>query len=90
MIRKWPGIYFGGPRRLRKILAAQKHHLRTGQNGLQDKATLPLNIGMETTFWAGEIETRYTKERARRCGCTAKRPAVFPPTIGISATAAFA
>jgi putative ABC transport system permease protein len=60
MIRKWPGTYWGISGDLEKywrrknISAAQVHRL-------EDRATLPLNIGMESVFWAGELQTRYRR-----------------------------
>jgi hypothetical protein len=60
MIRKWPGTYWGISGDLEKywrrknITAAQVHRL-------EDRATLPLNIGMEKVFWSGELQTRYRR-----------------------------
>ena len=60
MIRKWPGTYWGVSGDLEKywrrknINASQVHRL-------EDRATLPLNIGMESVFWAGELQTRYRR-----------------------------
>jgi len=60
MIRKWPGTYWGVSGDLEKywrrknITASQVHRL-------EDRATLPVNIGMESVFWAGELQTRYRR-----------------------------
>src|SRR5436189_3963151 len=51
MIRKWPGIYFGGPDGFEKFWRRKNITLAQGKR-LQDKATLPASIGLETSFWA--------------------------------------
>jgi putative ABC transport system permease protein len=58
MIRKWPGIYFGGPEGFEKFWRRKNITMEQGKR-LQDKATLPASIGLETSFWAGEVQTRY-------------------------------
>ena len=58
MIRKWPGIYFGGPEGFEKFWRRKNITLDQGKR-LQEKATLPASIGLETSFWAGEVRTRY-------------------------------
>src|SRR3974377_853552 len=60
MIDKWPGVYFGGHEGLERVWRRKKLTLAQGMQ-LQAKATLPRNIGLETTFWGGQIETRYKK-----------------------------
>src|SRR5437879_8395850 len=60
MVRKWPGIYFGGPEGFEKYWRRKDITLAQGLR-LQDKATLASSIGLETTFWGGQIETRYKK-----------------------------
>src|SRR5204863_9587992 len=47
MIRKWPGIYFGGPDGFEKFWRRKNITLAQGKR-LQDKATLPASIGLET------------------------------------------
>ncbi|HEX4265172.1 MAG TPA: ABC transporter permease [Verrucomicrobiae bacterium] len=60
MVRKAPMIFFDSPdgfekfRRRKNITMAQVKRL-------DDKTTLPASIGMETSFWAGEMQTRYGK-----------------------------
>src|SRR3954470_6278688 len=44
MIRKWPGIYFGGPDGFEKFWRRKNITLAQGKR-LQDKATLPASIG---------------------------------------------
>jgi len=60
MVRKWPGIYFGGPDGFEKYWRRKNITLLQGMR-LQEKATLPRAIGIETVFWGGEVETRYKK-----------------------------
>jgi putative ABC transport system permease protein len=60
VLRKWPGIYFGGPEGFEKFWRRRNITLADGFR-LQEKATLPRSIGVETVFWGGQIETRYKK-----------------------------
>src|SRR5881628_2553555 len=58
MVRKWPGIYFGGPDGFEKYWRRKNI---TYPQGLQvhEKATLATAVGIESTFWGGQVETRY-------------------------------
>jgi putative ABC transport system permease protein len=58
MVRKWPNTYFGGGGDLEKYWRRKNITLAQGKL-LQDKTSLPLSIGVETSFWSGEIKTRY-------------------------------
>jgi putative ABC transport system permease protein len=60
MVRKWPGIYFGGPDGFEKYWRRKNITYAQGLQ-LQQKATLAVAVGIETTFWGGEVETRYKK-----------------------------
>src|SRR5437879_13799325 len=60
MVRKLPGIYFGGPEGFEKYWRRKDITLAQGLR-LQEKATLAVSVGLETTFWGGQIETRYKK-----------------------------
>src|SRR5882762_2351677 len=60
MVRKWPGIYFGGPEGFEKYWRRKNITLAHGMQ-LQEKATLARSVGVETMFWGGQIETRYKK-----------------------------
>jgi putative ABC transport system permease protein len=60
MINKWPGVYFGGHEGLEKYWRRKNITLAQGYQ-LEEKATLALNVGLETTFWGGQVETRYKK-----------------------------
>jgi putative ABC transport system permease protein len=60
VIRKWPGIYFGGPEGFEKYYRRKNITLEQGEE-LQRRAESPANIGMEARFWSGEVQTRYLK-----------------------------
>jgi putative ABC transport system permease protein len=61
MVRKWPGLFFGADAGdWEKYWRRKNITLEQGRR-LQERATLPLEIGMEASFWAGEIQTRYKK-----------------------------
>src|SRR6266478_2929859 len=60
MVRKWPGIYFGGPDGFEKYWRRKNITLTQGMQ-LQERATLARSIGVETAFWGGQVETRYKK-----------------------------
>src|ERR1051326_6492766 len=60
MVRKWPGIYFGGPEGFEKYWRRKNITLAQAQQ-LESKATLAKAVGFETVFWGGQVETRYKK-----------------------------
>ena len=60
MVRKWPGIYFGGPDGFEKYWRRKNVTLAQAQV-VEAKATLALSVGVETVFWGGQIESRYKK-----------------------------
>ena len=77
MIRKWPALYFGGSAGdLEKYWRRKNLTMVQGQR-LKEQATLPLNIGMESSFWAGEIQTRY-KKSAPTVQLNGETPGSFP------------
>jgi len=76
MIRKWPSTYFGGGGDLEKYWRRKDITLTQGRR-LQDKTGLPLNIGVETAFWSGEIKTRY-KTSAPTVLLYGETPGSFP------------
>jgi putative ABC transport system permease protein len=76
MIRKWPNTYFGFSGDLEKYWRRKNITLLQGKQ-LQDKTTLPLNIGVETAFWSGEIKTRY-KTSAPTVRLYGETPGSFP------------
>ena len=60
MVRKWPGIYFGGPEGFEKYWRRKNITLAHGEQ-VEAKATLAKAVGFETVFWGGQVETRYKK-----------------------------
>jgi putative ABC transport system permease protein len=76
MIKKWPGTYFGFSGDLEKFWRRKNITMAQGKM-LQDKATLPVSIGLETTFWSGEIKTRY-KNSAPDVKLYGETPGSFP------------
>src|SRR5207244_7955638 len=60
MVRKWPGIYFGGPDGFEKYWRRKNITLAQAQI-VETKATLALSVGVETVCWGGQIESRYKK-----------------------------
>jgi putative ABC transport system permease protein len=77
MIRKWPALYFGGSSGdLEKYWRRKTITLQQCQR-LAARVTLPLNVGMECQFWAGEITTRY-KASAPTVQLFGETPGSFP------------
>ena len=50
MVKKWPNSYFGFSGDLEKYWRRKDITMATFKE-LQDRITLPLNIGMESEFW---------------------------------------
>jgi putative ABC transport system permease protein len=59
IIRKWPNSYFGYSDGDYQKYWRRKNITLAQVNRLEEKTTLPENIGVETVFWNGEITTRY-------------------------------
>jgi putative ABC transport system permease protein len=76
VVQKWPGVYFGGPEGFEKFWRRKNLTLAVCQR-LQEKATLPRNVGFETGLWGGEVISRYgsTPPNVELMGGT---PGVFP------------
>lgn len=60
VVQKWPAIHFHGPEGMEKYLRRKNITLAEGKQ-LEARATLPRSVGLETSFWGGEVETRYKK-----------------------------
>jgi putative ABC transport system permease protein len=60
MIQKWPAVYFGGPEGFEKYWRRKNILLSQGLR-LEAKATLAKSIGLEASFWGGQVESRYKK-----------------------------
>ena len=77
MIRKYPGAFFGmSSGDYEKYWRRRNVSLSDGKR-LRDKVTLPANVGMETSFWSGEIKTRY-KNSAPNVRLYGETPGSFP------------
>jgi putative ABC transport system permease protein len=76
VVRKWPGIHFGGPEGFEKYWRRKEITLAHAR-AVTDKATLARHVGVETTFWGGEVETRY-KKSAPTVQLFGETPGSFP------------
>lgn len=76
MIQKWPAVYFGGPEGFEKYWRRKNITLAQGVQ-VEEKATLARSVGLETTFWGGEIESRY-KKTAPNVQLFGETPGSFP------------
>src|SRR5262245_50126682 len=52
VVRKWPGIYVGGPEGFEKYWRRKDITFAQGKT-LEDKATLARSVGIESRFWGG-------------------------------------
>jgi len=59
-VQRWPAIYFGGSQGASKYWRRKTITLAVGQL-VQKKATLAQSVGLERSFWGGQIETHYHK-----------------------------
>ncbi|HEY4416004.1 MAG TPA: ABC transporter permease [Verrucomicrobiae bacterium] len=76
MIKKWPNTYFGYSGDLEKYWRRKNITVATAKR-LEEKTTLPLNIGLESRFWSGEIKTRY-RNSAPTVKLYGETPGSFP------------
>ena len=76
MIQKWPAVYFGGPDGFEKYWRRKNITMAHGL-AVEQKATLVRSVGIETTFWGGEIESRY-KKTAPNVQLFGETPGSFP------------
>jgi putative ABC transport system permease protein len=60
VVQKWPAIHFSGPEGMERYWRRKDITLVQAVQ-LQAKATLPRAIGVESTFWGGQVETKYKK-----------------------------
>jgi putative ABC transport system permease protein len=77
MVRKWPGVYFGGSSGDYEKYWRRKNITMAEGKRLQEKIKVPANIGMESQFWSGEIKTRY-KTSAPTVRLYGETPGSFP------------
>src|SRR5262245_19189459 len=59
-VQKWPGVYFGGEEGFEKFWRRKNITYAHGQR-VTERATLARNVGIEQTFWSGEVSSRYEK-----------------------------
>ena len=60
MVNKFPAVFFNRPEGWEKIRRRKNITLQQGQR-LEEKATLARSVGLETSFWSGEIATARKK-----------------------------
>ncbi len=75
-VQKWPGVYFGGREGFEKFWRRKNITYAQGVS-VRERATLARNVGIEQSFWAGEVSSRYEKSipEAKLFGST---PGCFP------------
>ena len=76
MVRKWPNAFFGFSGDLEKYRRRKDITMATAKK-LAEKTTLPVSIGLESSFWSGEIQTRY-KTSAPTVKLYGETPGSFP------------
>jgi putative ABC transport system permease protein len=76
MVRKWPNAYFGYSGDLEKYWRRKNITTATAKK-LEAKTALPLNVGLESVFWSGQIQTRY-KTSAPTVRLYGETPGSFP------------
>jgi putative ABC transport system permease protein len=77
MIRKWPTLFFGGSNADFEKYWRRKNITYQQGKWLQEKAVLPVSVGIESVFWSGEIKTRY-KSSAPTVQVYGETPGSFP------------
>ncbi len=75
-VQKWPELKFEGPGGWEKYRRRQNLTMAHGRR-LAEKAALAVSVGMETSFWAGEVETRFNKS-APTVTLLGETPGSFP------------
>jgi putative ABC transport system permease protein len=76
MVRKFPTVLFTMPEGIEKIRRRKNITLQEGRR-LMDNVTLAKGIGVESYFWAGQIQTRY-KRTAPDVRLYGETPGSFP------------
>jgi putative ABC transport system permease protein len=59
-VQKWPAVYFGGPEGFEKYWRRKSITLAQGRQ-VQERATMAVNVGFESTFWNGTAISRFAK-----------------------------
>ena len=76
MVQKWPNTMFGGKHDWEKYRRRKDITLDMGRS-LGERTTLPESIGIETTFWGGQVETRFAQS-APNVQLFGETPGSFP------------
>ncbi len=76
MVRKFPTLLFTRPEGLEKIRRRKNITLQQGRR-LQEGVTLARAVGIETYFWAGQIQTQY-KRTSPNVSLRGETPGSFP------------
>ncbi len=76
VIQKYPVIFFTRPEGMEKIWRRKNISLQQGER-FQDKMTLAKAVGLDTSFWGGQVETRY-KKTAPDVQLLGETPGSFP------------
>jgi putative ABC transport system permease protein len=76
MVRKFPTVLFSMPEGIEKIRRRKNITLQEGRR-LMDNVTLAKGVGVESYFWAGQIQTRY-KRTAPDVRLYGETPGSFP------------
>ena len=77
MVRKWPGTLWGVSDGDREKYWRRKDVTLYEGKRLMEKISVPANIGIEASFWSGEIKTRY-KTSAPTVRLYGETPGSFP------------
>ena len=76
MIRRAPGVIYNQPQGAGKIARRKNITLQQGLE-FQERATFARSVGLQTTFWAGEIDTAH-KKTAPDVQMLGETPGSFP------------
>src|SRR5262249_20612310 len=76
MVNKMPAVLFSRPEGWEKMRRRKNITLQQGQR-LEERATLARSVGLETTFWSGEIATA-RKKTAPDVPLRGETPGSFP------------
>jgi len=77
MVRKWPGTFFGVSSGDYEKYWRRKNVTMQDGRRLMERISVPANIGIQSTFWSGEIKTRY-KTSAPTVRLFGETPGSFP------------
>ncbi len=81
-VRKWPGVYFGGPEGFEKFWRRKNITLAQGHR-VMERATLARSVGLESYLSTGEALSRY-QETPPNVNLIGGTPGSFPPKAAAS------